>query len=502
MDVARMQRLSESIPASYTIWKDGTTYRAECNIKGGTDYSGTDVKTVIEAAINALPARTWKEKIILKGDLGDVSNVTLESNLILAGNECKLNLPLTASVMFTTSVDLANIDFKNIYFTASYGTRGAVECNAIRAFDGANYKTLENCTFSNLYFDEYIHDSSLAGRGIHAILAHSKIQNSVFKSTNHSAYGTTQIFLRNGSHDVGIVNNDFFADILGNTIYGQVTNNIRIIGNYFEQTANFDALSNDSVEFRGSTDININSNNFQSLAKGAIYIVGDNTSGRNDRVNIANNTFEYCGNLALDSTSAIRIYTSANSNRQVKILGNSFSRCWNGITVGMQANAGEHDVDIIGNSFTDCLHDLAIWQQLNKVRVRNNYFTNVAYSATNYYIHYIAPDVILQNNIGFNPVGVLLFPFCNNSAGLGYYFGWVEVNAGPTAANQDYTCISYDCILDITGGTGVDVTLKDAAGNTVWSPGATPIHGLYVPRGWKVNFGNFSVAPTVVCAGI
>jgi polygalacturonase len=54
--VAYWGRILESIPASYTIWKDGSTYRAECNIAGGTDYSGTDASTVIQAAIDALSA--------------------------------------------------------------------------------------------------------------------------------------------------------------------------------------------------------------------------------------------------------------------------------------------------------------------------------------------------------------------------------------------------------------------------------------------------------------
>ena len=47
-------RLIESIPASYVIWKDGDTYRAECLLKGGTDYSGTDASQVIQSAIDAL----------------------------------------------------------------------------------------------------------------------------------------------------------------------------------------------------------------------------------------------------------------------------------------------------------------------------------------------------------------------------------------------------------------------------------------------------------------
>jgi hypothetical protein len=52
--VGDMQRVAQSIPASYTVWKDGTQTIAESNIKGGTDYTtGTD-SVVIQNAIDAL----------------------------------------------------------------------------------------------------------------------------------------------------------------------------------------------------------------------------------------------------------------------------------------------------------------------------------------------------------------------------------------------------------------------------------------------------------------
>jgi len=45
-------RMIQSVPASYVVWKDGSTYRAECLLKDGTDYSGTDAATVIQSAID------------------------------------------------------------------------------------------------------------------------------------------------------------------------------------------------------------------------------------------------------------------------------------------------------------------------------------------------------------------------------------------------------------------------------------------------------------------
>lgn len=51
---SRMQRLSGSIPATYTVFKDGGTTYAETNMPGGTDYSDTNSHTVIQAALDAI----------------------------------------------------------------------------------------------------------------------------------------------------------------------------------------------------------------------------------------------------------------------------------------------------------------------------------------------------------------------------------------------------------------------------------------------------------------
>ena len=71
-------------PASYVIYKNGTTYYAQNGQTGVNDYSGTAASTVIQSALNALTSgRTWKEKVVLKGDFTFTSTVTIPSYTIL-----------------------------------------------------------------------------------------------------------------------------------------------------------------------------------------------------------------------------------------------------------------------------------------------------------------------------------------------------------------------------------------------------------------------------------
>jgi len=51
---ARARRLQASTPTSYTIHKISSTYYAECNIPGGTNYEGTNAATVIQQVLDVI----------------------------------------------------------------------------------------------------------------------------------------------------------------------------------------------------------------------------------------------------------------------------------------------------------------------------------------------------------------------------------------------------------------------------------------------------------------
>jgi len=101
-------------------------------------------------------------------------------------------------------------------------------------------------------------------------------------------------------------------------------------------------------------------------------------------------------------------------------------------------------------------------------------------------------EVIIEDNHEINPIGVVANPFDN-------VLHDIELDgaaASPTVANQDYVVRNTEIIFNSTGGTAVNITIQDPASTIMYTPGATATY-VRVPRGFIVNFGNFSAAPTV-----
>lgn len=107
------------------------------------------------------------------------------------------------------------------------------------------------------------------------------------------------------------------------------------------------------------------------------------------------------------------------------------------------------------------------------------------------YKDYIAGDkLIIANNPGFNDAfGKVASPF------QGSHISFEGGGSAAPTASTDYRCAVTPLRVNFTGGTGVSITIKDPPGNTVTS-GLSTYDG-YLPCGYTINFGAFSVAPTV-----
>lgn len=97
------------------------------------------------------------------------------------------------------------------------------------------------------------------------------------------------------------------------------------------------------------------------------------------------------------------------------------------------------------------------------------------------------------NNEGINPFGNLATPFWTIDSEN--YVGVMGNSSNPTA-NVDYVVDSSDAFINSAGGTAVNMTIKDPEGNVI-EDGLTTLDNKFIPYGYIINFGNFTVAPTV-----
>jgi len=168
-------------PASYIIWKEGDKIYAKNGHTGQIPYEDDDAATVIQAALDALTSgRTWKEKVVLKGNFVISRQIDLPSYLTLV-----IDGSLKASSDFAGGaggIMLRAADEKHIdIFGGVLDGNDTVGC-AI-ALDGWN----ENCTVQGVEVKNIADGGSAAIR----------------------AYGEKILVRRNYIHDVG------FSGLLG-----------------------------------------------------------------------------------------------------------------------------------------------------------------------------------------------------------------------------------------------------------------------------------------------
>lgn len=104
----------------------------------------------------------------------------------------------------------------------------------------------------------------------------------------------------------------------------------------------------------------------------------------------------------------------------------------------------------------------------------------------------ISTDVCVKDNAGLNPINKITNHTNVAQNQIGFYGG----TTATVIASTDYTIVGSNIMITSSAGTGVSITIKDGAGNTVASA-LTTLTAQTIPVGFKINFGAFSVAPTV-----
>lgn len=110
----------------------------------------------------------------------------------------------------------------------------------------------------------------------------------------------------------------------------------------------------------------------------------------------------------------------------------------------------------------------------------------------------VGPDNTINNNRGYNPVGIIANAFDTPNGRLEV----IGAAATPTAST-DYVVCHMDLKISSTdsGNTDCAIMLKDPAGANVLQATLSTIDHMYVPHGFQLNWGAFTgAAPTVTVA--
>ena len=111
------------VAASYTVWREGDEYYAADS--SGIRFSGKNASQIIQSAIDSLTAnRTWKEKILLKGDF-TISNTIIIKNYTILEFQGKITVADNANI----DAAIKSKDFDQLAGTDSTG--GVVEVEIV-----------------------------------------------------------------------------------------------------------------------------------------------------------------------------------------------------------------------------------------------------------------------------------------------------------------------------------------------------------------------------------
>ena len=188
---------------TYTIYKEGSTYYAK-DAYGAIDFSGTNATAVIQQALNSLtPDRTWKEKVVLKGDFVLTDSIYVPSLTVLDLTEARLYASngLNKKMIVNKNAEaggdtLIDIIGGYLYGNKAYQTAG----------EGIHLKSASYCTIKgvNVY--------QTKAEGILLTTCHNILIDDVFSSE----CGITGLTIEINSHHVSVKN----SQLINNEYYG------------------------------------------------------------------------------------------------------------------------------------------------------------------------------------------------------------------------------------------------------------------------------------------
>jgi parallel beta-helix repeat protein len=382
-------RLMQSIPTSYTIWKDGSTYRAESNIAGGTDYSGTDGDSIAQNALTAIHGAGGGKFLLRANTTVEVdANLLVGTNTIIEGEDPASSIikaigALASQILINKDGSTAtppfgtannNIVLRNIKLDGN----GLVDrC----AWMKSNYFKMENCILQgstgygvkNVYSDHIWHlNNQVLGGGtiidgldtLYCTDVHVS-ENYVYNCTGdgiafvHGDYGiltNNYVDMNDQANSQGItVWDGTYALVANNIVLNTAINAIPII-EYETVASDFVEIANnylqdsaqDGIFIRGyattpdfATHINVHDNIIQNTGRYAVCLL------RAKYCKVHGNNIIATSQLANGTYDAIRLdYDSINANTY-----NSFA---NNTIVEVEANKPKYGINNVNaaNNYT------------------------------------------------------------------------------------------------------------------------------------------------------
>lgn len=243
------------------------------------------------------------------------------------------------------------------------------------------------------------------------------------------------------------------------------------------------------------------------------YIFGNSLYGVSHITGSGFNSFH---NFYLNNVQSAIFCANINNqcNSQDDIIQNNGGASFAQFSVATSNNPTANPTVISGDTFTDSRTSSNAVEQINfeatleNANVEGNYFWSAKnvpcfkFLAGSYITGGALANVLITGNQGScnNIVGNVSGNFLigGTSASITHFIGAFGMNSTTVIKSQNYFAANTNLYIACGGGTGVVISIIDPLGNIFSTyPAGCPTQSIELPVGYKINFGAFSVAPTV-----
>ncbi|MEK7555605.1 MAG: right-handed parallel beta-helix repeat-containing protein [Patescibacteria group bacterium] len=450
---------SLATPANYVVFLSGGTTYVRDGLDGSIDYSNTDPETAIEWAMNNLTSgRTWKEKVVVKGNYTIDTSIDIPSYTIL---ELQGRLTIASGTFGLVNSDTTNgntdieiiggtidgnyanlINYNNCVFLQNsnnliitgmtiYGCKNeGIEFRNVSGFDIS-----ENTIFNN--GDDSISLINGGGGGSN----NGTVSNNILFGNRSATGGSSGIEIEDGSYEITVSNNVIYGSTASSSMTGigvvvdsgstySASHDVTISGNVIRDVevsgiivqTNLTAANLENVTIIGNTIVNsvgsgiqiLGKSTFSGISRGVSIIGNTVTQAGTNTAAIYGIYVSYTqgvtirGNIISESgNNGIRLYYVRQANVSGNIIFNNGNYA---NSYGINVNtANSQDILISENHIFDTQatktqDGIAVNAATTRITIINNNLTSVAATAISLQSSGLA---YIANNLGYTKTSAL-----------------------------------------------------------------------------------------------